>query len=182
MSMSIVQILQAGLVALVVVLIVIFTLYTASKPSDINPTKQSQDRLTTLQEVLRFRFGVWWPYMLFIIFLLVIALVLSLYANALKSTLTINITDKYAHRLLNLGIAFFILFTVAMVMFGVNAYISQKSPDIPNYIANHKRKQIVLIAGLVTFISFFAILGLHAWWVSKQIGNTIHIPSPEPTE
>ena len=180
--MSTVQILQTGLVALLVVVIAIFTIYTASKPPDIVPSKQSQDRLTTLQEVLRFRFGVWWPYMLFIIFILVSALVMSLHANSLNSQITINITDKYAHRFLNLGIAFFILFTVAMVMFGVNAYISQKSPDIPNYIANHKKKQIVIVVGLLTFIFFFVILGLHAWWVSKQIGNTIHIPSPEPTE
>lgn len=176
--MSIAQILQVGLSTLIILVIAIFTLYTASNPSDIDPNKQSQDRLTTLQEVLRFRFGVWWPFTLFLISLLIIALIISIHSASSNSSFTINISDKYAHMYINLGIAFFILFTVAMVMFGVNAYLQQASPDIPNYIANRKRKQIVIIVGLITFISFFAILGLHAWWVSKKIGNTLHVPAP----
>jgi hypothetical protein len=180
--MSLVQILQVGIGVLIILGIAILTLYTASRPSDIDKTKKSQDRLTTLQEVFRFRFGIWWPYTLFLISLLIIALVISLHYNTANSNFTINISDKYAHIYANLGIAFFILFTVAMVMFGVNAYIAQESPDIPNYIANKNRKQIVLIVGLSTFIFFFLILGIHAWWVSKKIGNTLNIPNPKSNQ
>lgn len=116
---------MVGLGIAVVLITIVATLYTRNQPQtapDLNDAR-SQNRLDTINTILRTRFGPTWPYTLltFSVLLLILAIVLSIRP---EKRWQIEIAQTTGTRVLMLMTAFLILLGIGIVILFVYLYLS----------------------------------------------------------
>jgi hypothetical protein len=116
---------MVGLGIAVVLITIVATLYTRNQPQtspDLNDAR-SQNRLDTINTILRTRFGPTWPYTLltFSVLLLILAVVLSIRP---EKRWQIEIAQTTGTRVLMLMTAFLILLGIGIVILFVYLYLS----------------------------------------------------------
>ena len=155
----------------IIIVVVIAVYFTSKQDSDIEDDDQSTNRINEIDQNMKHYMGDYWPYLLCVIFLLVI-IVLFMVNRMMSSTETnlVNIDETKRKYLVGVLIAFIIFFSVCVVVVASNSYINDVS-STSNNLANktkleNDRKQHVQIAALLTVAFIFLVIGTQ-WIYSK---------------
>lgn len=158
---------------LVLVITGLITYYTATR-DHVTTDSASQTRLDDLNEVLKSMLGNNWPVLLFVFAIILLLFLAALYVLTRKQY---NISDASAQKLYYVFIGFTVIFSIAMIILGVRAFLSNKdankSGDLDDYIPyQDQKKQNEMILGIIALgIFILGCIGGLIWYIKKKKPN-----------
>lgn len=149
-----------GWLVLFVIIVAGATWYTNKTSGHVVNNRQSEEKITAIDEAFQSMLGPKWPYVLLVFTIFIGLLLFFLYLASKKEVISINMSDKGVKTFNTIFVIFTIIFGILMVLLAIKDWMEYKNKeqngDNPNYVPsiNQQKKsmQIISIIGLLLLI------------------------------